>query len=50
MKKVALVVGNGDYLEGGKLKNPTNDSRAVKERLESIGFEVLNIYLKSSNK
>lgn len=39
-KKVALVVGNSDYLIG-PLKNPVNDARAIKKALEKTGFEVL---------
>lgn len=39
-KKVALVVGNSDYLIG-PLKNPVNDARAMKKALEKTGFEVL---------
>ena len=39
-KKVALVVGNSDYLIG-PLRNPVNDARAMKKALEKTGFEVL---------
>jgi hypothetical protein len=39
-KKVALVVGNSDYLIG-PLRNPVNDARAMKLALEKTGFEVL---------
>lgn len=39
-KRVALVVGNSDYLIG-PLKNPVNDARAMKTALEKTGFEVL---------
>jgi hypothetical protein len=39
-KKIALVVGNSDYLNIAKLKNPTNDSFDMKNSLESIGFTV----------
>jgi hypothetical protein len=41
MKKVALVIGNGDYRFGVKLKNPTNDSRDIKSSLEKLGFKVI---------
>lgn len=36
--KVALVVGNGDYL-GAPLKNPVNDAFAMHTALRSMGFE-----------
>lgn len=39
-KKVALVVGNSDYLIN-PLRNPVNDARAIKKALEKTGFEVL---------
>ncbi|EJF06711.1 hypothetical protein ThvES_00011830 [Thiovulum sp. ES] len=41
MKKVALVIGNGDYQNTGKLKNPVNDSRDMKTSLEQLGFQVI---------
>ena len=41
MKKVALIIGNGDYLHSGRLKNPTNDSRDMKSSLEKLGFEII---------
>ena len=41
MKKVALIIGNGNYLHSGRLKNPTNDSRDMKNSLERIGFEII---------
>ena len=40
MKKIALVVGNGNYQNTAKLKNPTNDSQDIKTSLEKIGFQV----------
>ena len=40
MKKVALIIGNGNYLHSGRLKNPTNDSRDMKNSLEKLGFEI----------
>jgi uncharacterized caspase-like protein len=40
MKRVALVIGNQDYVEN-TLHNPINDALGIKERLESIGFSVL---------
>ena len=40
-KRTALVIGNGKYPKDLSLKNPTNDSRAMKEALEKVGFKVL---------
>jgi hypothetical protein len=39
-KKVALVIGNGNYAEA-PLKNPANDARAIAATLRKQGFEVL---------
>jgi hypothetical protein len=39
MKKSALIIGNSNYENVPKLKNPTNDSSDIKDALESIGFE-----------
>jgi hypothetical protein len=53
MKKVALVIGNGDYQHTAKLKNPINDSRDIKSSLEKLGFEVVygeNLTKKEMNK
>jgi TPR repeat protein len=38
--RAALVIGNGDYLTVGKLKNPANDSTAMAAMLRRLGFEV----------
>ena len=38
-RRVALVIGNGDYLVG-PLKNSTNDARLIAKSLEATGFEV----------
>ena len=40
-KRTALVIGNGKYPKDLSLKNPTNDSRAMKEALKKVGFKVL---------
>jgi len=40
-KRIALVVGNANYYNFAKLKNPINDSRAVRDRLKQKGFEVI---------
>jgi uncharacterized caspase-like protein len=39
-KRVALVVGNGAYVNAPTLPNPTNDAKAVAIELEKLGFEV----------
>lgn len=42
--KVALVIGNNDYIHAPKLANPVNDARAVAKVLKGIGFEVIEHY------
>lgn len=39
-ERVALVIGNRSYVVS-PLVNPINDARAVKDRLQSVGFKVL---------
>ncbi len=39
-KKLALVIGNGNYTEIVKLKNPTNDADLMQKTLTELGFEV----------
>lgn len=39
-QRVALVIGNSEYSEGGRLQNPTNDADAIARALASIGFSV----------
>lgn len=41
---VALVVGNGAYVEAAPLANPPNDARAVATALGRLGFEVIEGY------
>ena len=36
----ALVIGNSAYPGGNRLANPANDARAMKQKLESLGFRV----------
>ena len=43
-KRLALVLGNGDYENSTKLPNPENDARAVAKMLKDLGFEVLAGY------
>jgi len=38
--RFALVIGNGDYMELGRLKNPAADARDVSAELEKLGFDV----------
>jgi hypothetical protein len=38
-RKLALVIGNGDY-QGASLKNPPNDADKFAELLEKLGFNV----------
>lgn len=41
-RRVALVIGNGNYgTEQDRLINPPNDARAIGEKLEGLGFEVI---------
>lgn len=39
-RKIALVIGNGDYQDLGNLSNPPNDARDVASALSRIGFDV----------
>ena len=38
--RVALVIGNSNYLNASPLPNPSNDARAVAAKLSAIGFDV----------
>ncbi len=38
--RLALVIGNANYVKLGKLSNPGNDARLIAERLKQFGFEV----------
>ncbi|MEM9390485.1 MAG: caspase domain-containing protein [Bacteroidota bacterium] len=40
-KKIALVIGNSNYKNGGSLKNPANDARAMGAELRNLGFDVM---------
>lgn len=40
-KKVALVVGNSDYLNEPHLNNPANDAKAMAAALRAKGFQVI---------
>ena len=43
-KRIALVIGNGDYKIAPHLDNPPNDARAIAETLRKLGFEVVDGY------
>lgn len=39
-RRVALVIGNGDYQYAAFLPNPVNDAEAIAEKLRSLDFDV----------
>jgi hypothetical protein len=43
-KRLALVIGNADYVNANALANPVNDAKAVKVALQSLGFTVMSYY------
>ncbi len=43
-KRVALVIGNSAYQHVSALPNPANDARAMADKFESLGFEVVEGY------
>jgi len=40
-KRLALVIGNSDYANGGVLKNPVNDANLMAKTLQELGFTVI---------
>ena len=40
-QRLALLIGNSNYIHGGILNNPVNDVRAVERALEELGFTVI---------
>ena len=40
-RRIALVIGNGDYARSGDLRNPANDARAIADKLESLDFTLV---------
>jgi hypothetical protein len=48
-KRLALVIGNSNYVYGNYLSNPVNDANAVAQALEDVGFTVLK-YLNTDQK
>ncbi|CAK0771891.1 hypothetical protein CCP3SC5AM1_750014 [Gammaproteobacteria bacterium] len=47
-KRVALVIGNNNYIHVDKLNNAAADAEAMKNELTSLGFEV--VYRQNSNR
>lgn len=43
-KRIALVIGNGNYQELDILPNAINDVRDVSDRLKQLGFDVVTLY------
>jgi uncharacterized protein len=41
--RVALVIGNGDYVHSESLPNPTNDASDVADSLKRLGFSVTRL-------
>lgn len=42
-KRVALVVGNSDYLYSPRLANPGNDAREISAALKRVDFDVITV-------
>ena len=42
-KKVALIIGNSNYKDAARLKNPVNDATAMSNTLNKLGFEVAEL-------
>lgn len=40
--RYALVIGNSNYLDQGKLKNPVNDAKLMRDSLIACGFRVIS--------
>src|SRR5437773_5571508 len=41
-KRVALVIGNADYIKARTLANPANDATDVAQALRDVGFTVIS--------
>ncbi len=48
-KRVALVIGNGNYVNASKLANPINDANAMADMLRKAGFDVVEARLDLGN-
>lgn len=40
-KRIALVIGNAEYLHGNSLKNPVNDAELMARTLQGLNFKVI---------
>lgn len=40
-KRVALVIGNGEYAHADKLANPVTDARRMRDALDKLRFSVV---------
>lgn len=40
-QRIALIIGNSNYVELSALQNPENDARAMAGALEALGFDVI---------
>ena len=38
--RLALVIGNANYVRLGRLSNPGRDARLIAEKLQQLGFDV----------
>ena len=43
-KRIALVIGNGNYKKTYCLPNALNDARDLSDRLKQLGFDVMTLY------
>lgn len=43
MDRIALVIGNSDYLNGNKLINPKNDANDIESVLHKLNFDVTKV-------
>ena len=42
-KRLALVIGNSEYISAAKLKNTRNDAASMATELQALGFEVMKV-------
>lgn len=40
-KRLALIIGNADYMYVSKLSNPVNDAKTMRSGLKNLGFDVI---------
>ena len=48
-KRLALIIGNSDYIHAAYLQNPVNDANSISQALTDVGFTVLK-YLNADQK